>query len=297
MSKVIDNNDIWYHEVAPRSYYLEEDLERSIIQNLEIIFPEYKAFLFKKTLIDSTNPSKQNRPDLAMVKNDYSEWYIIEVELGKHQRSHVVDQLRTFYNSSYNDDHANYMFDQRPDMNLVQLKKMVAANPPELMVIVNEPKPDWEIDLKAFKCKACIFQIYHDFDGNTIHRLNGDHPHIKIDFCHCRYQKPAPYTIEILDNLGMLDSHGIINGTTFDIEFNGRIFRWTRQDSTSGRIFLQSKNPRPPLDPLRTSYRLNYNQSVIKSQQKGGIFLKQLYKWGILKPKPSTLISFNFTKD
>jgi len=297
MAKVIDSNDIWYHEVAPRSYYLEEELERSIIQNLEIIFPDYKAFLFKKTLVDATNPTQKNKPDLAMVKNDYSEWYIIEVELGKHQKSHVVEQIRTFYNCNYTDEHAVYMQTQRKDLDLTYLKKMVAANPPELMVIVNEPKPDWEIDLKSLKCKACVFQIYHDYDGNTIHRLNGDHPYVKIDFCHCRYQKTAPYTIEILDNLGMLDSHGITNGATFDVEFNGKIFKWNRQDSNSGRIFLQSKNPRPPLDPLRSSYRLNYNQSKIVSQAKKGFVNKYLYKWRILKHKPSILITFNFTKD
>ncbi len=297
MSKVIDNNDVWYHEVAPRSYYLEEDLERSIIQNLEIIFPAYKAFLFKKTLIDATNPNQKNKPDLAMVKDDYSEWYIIEVELGKHQKSHVVDQLRTFYNCNYNNDHADYMFTQRPDLNLQRLKQMVAANPPELMVIVNEPKPDWETDLKALNCKACVYQIYHDFNGNTIHRLNGEHPYIKIDFCHCRYQKTAPYTIEVLDNLGMLDSHGISNGSSFDIEYNGKIFKWTRQDSNSGRIFLQSKNPRPPLDPLRTSYRLNYNRTVFDKASKRGVIKRYLYKWGILTPEPSILITFNFTKD
>jgi hypothetical protein len=297
MSKVIDSNDVWYHEVAPRSYYLEEDLERSIIQNLQIIFPAYKAFLFKKTLIDATNPNQKNSPDLAMVKDDYSEWYIIEVELGKHQKSHVIEQLRTFYNCSYNDSHAEYMFSQRPDLSLHRLKQMVAANPPELMVIVNEPKPDWETDLKALNCKACVYQIYHDFAGNTIHRLNGEHPYIKIDFCHCRYQKTMPYTVEVLDNLGMLDNHGIIDGSSVDIEFNGRIYKWTRQDAKSGRIFLQSRNPRPPLDPLRSSYRLNYSKTIIDNTSKIGTIKTYLYKWGILTPNPSTVVTFNFTKD
>lgn len=260
MAKAIDNNSIWYQEVAPRSFYDEEDLERAIIQNLEIIFPQFKALPFKKSLFDAVR-HKNNKPDLAMVKFDYSEWYIIEVELGKHQKDHVIDQVQSFFNCSYLDEHAEYIHSQRGDLDLNLLKAMIATKVPEFMVIVNEPKEDWIYDLKALRCKTCIFQIYHDFNGLPLYRLNGEHPYIYTHFCHCKYQKVgSPYTVEVLDK-HFLDSYGVIDGTSIPIEFRGVSLLWKREDD-SNRIFLHCNNTRPPLDALTDRYRLNYNDAL-----------------------------------
>lgn len=260
MARAIDNRSIWYQEVSPRSFYDEEALERSIIQNLEIIFPQFKALPFKKSLFDPVR-HKNNKPDLAMVKDDYTEWYIIEVELGKHQKDHVIDQMKTFYNCNYSDEHADYIFSKRSDLNLTSIKQMVATKSPELMVIVNEPKEDWITELKTLRCKTCIFQIYHDYNGQPLYRLNGEHPYIYTKFCHCKYQKiGSPYTVEVLDK-HFLDSYGIIDGTKVSIEFNGLNLQWTRQDDSS-RIFLHCNHLRPPLDALTDRYRLNFNDAL-----------------------------------
>lgn len=260
MSKVIDYNDIWYQEVAPRSYYDEDDLERAIIQNLEIIFPQFKALLFKKSLHDAAR-NKNNAADLAMVKEDYSEWYIIEVELGKHNKDHVIDQVTTFYNCSYTDEHADYIFSKRShDLDLPQLKAMIARKVPEFMVVANEPKPDWIKDLKRLRCKTCVFQIYHDYNGNPLYRLNGEHPYIYTKFCHCKYLKNVPYTVEVLEK-EFLNGYGVNHGIKLNIEYNGKILEWERQDD-SNRVFLQCNYVRPPLDPLSDRYRLNYNDKT-----------------------------------
>jgi len=257
MARAIDNNSVWYQEVTPRSFYDEEGLERVIIQNLEIIFPQFKALVFKKPLFDPTR-HQNNKPDLAMVRNDYSEWYIIEVELGKHDKAHVIDQVQTFFECRYDDSHAEFIHSKRSDLDLDSLKSMIATKTPEFMVIVNEPKSEWVSDLKALRCKTCIFQIYHDFNGNPLYRLNGEHPYIYTNFCHCKYQKVgAPYTVEVLDK-HFLDSYGISNGTDIHIEYNGTNMKWTREDDST-RIFLHCTNTRPPLDALTDRYRLNYN--------------------------------------
>lgn len=260
MARVIDNNTKWYQEVAPRSFYDEEDLERAIIHNLQLIFPQFKALPFKKSLLDASR-LKKNKPDLAMVKSDYSEWYIIEVELGKHSKDHVLDQIQTFFNCSYIDEHAEYIHSQRShDLDLNSLKAMVATKVPEFMVIVNEPKLDWTSDLKSFRCKTCIFQIYHDFNGQPLYRLNGEHPYIYTKFCHCKYQKVgSPYTVEVLDK-HFLDSYGILDGGTIAVEYKGLNLQWLREDD-SNRIFLHCNHVSPPLDSLTDRYRLNYNDA------------------------------------
>lgn len=296
MAKIIDSNDIWFQEVAPRSYYNEGDLERTIVQNLEIIFPEFKAIPFKKELLDPGR-NKKSAPDLAMIKIDYSEWYLIEVELGGHPIGHVIDQITTFYSCSYTDDHADYIYKKsKKNLSLNLLKKMIAAKSPELMVIVNEPKPDWSIQLKTFNCKSCIFQIYQNSSGDALYRLEGEHPIIKTDFCHCKYQNSLPYVIEVLDK-HFLDSHGISDGTSINIEFRGKNFLWARIDAGS-RVFLECSNPRPPLDPISDRYRLNFHTSnLIKSRPKNFFvkYLRQIFPTYF--SRTSTFPTFSFTKD
>ena len=259
MAKAIDFNDVWYQEVTPRSYYIENDLERTVIQNLEIIFPQFHALLFKKKLINPVT-TLGSVPDLAMVKRDYSEWYIIEVELGKHDKKHVVEQIEAFYNCGYTDEHAVYIHSKRTDLDITRLKTMISKVIPNFMVMVNEAKPDWVADLKKLRCKTCEFQIYHDFNGNALYRLNGEHPFIFTKFSHCSYQKNVPYVVEVLDK-NFLNSYGIDNTDVINIEYSGKYVQWQRKD-TGSQVFLISKNDRPPLDPLTHRYRLNYDDSL-----------------------------------
>lgn len=244
MARVIDKNHVWYQEVAPRSFYSEEDLERAIIQNLQLIFPQFKAFPFKKELQNSYT-LESRKPDLAMVKSDYSEWYLIEVELGKHRKEHVLGQIETFYYANYLEEHADYIHQQCTVLDLGQLRDMVSKKVPKLMVIVNEPKPDWINDLRDLNCKTCVFQVYRDFHGNPLYRLNGEHPYIFTHFCDCKYQKyGSPYTIEVLDQ-DFLDGYEIPDGGTIDIEFQGQALQWMREIQVTGFFYIATTSPRP----------------------------------------------------
>lgn len=294
MAKIIDNNYVWFQEVAPRSYYNEGDLERAIIHNLEIIFPEYKALPFKKKLKDISR-NKENTPDLVMVKKDYENWYLIEVELGGHPVAHVVDQITTFYNCNYSNDHAQYIYEKsKKALNLNKLTNMINSKTPELMVIVNEPKPEWSRELSPFKCKSCVFQIYHNNSGDPLYRLEGEHPLIKTDFCHCKYQNSLPYVIEVLDK-SFLDGHNIDNGALLEIGFKGKNFRWKREDSGKN-VFLICESSGPPLDPLSDRYRLNCNNSTFLIKKNNSIISKFLNLFGI-KAKSVQKSTFTFTKD
>ncbi len=121
------------------------------------------------------------------------------VELGKHTKSEVIKQIDTFRNCSYTVENANYIYRKKQSaFNLAQLTNLVTKTSPELMVIVNEFKKDWKKDLLRFNCKMCVFQIYNDFDGNRLYRLNGEHPFIYTNFSECTYEKMLPYMVKIL---------------------------------------------------------------------------------------------------
>ncbi|MFT4224220.1 hypothetical protein [Dysgonomonas sp.] len=296
MSKVIDiNSDAWYQEVAPRDFYLEIDLERIIMHNLSLIFPDFIPIVFKADIIDSIS-NKKNRADLCLIKRDYSEWYVIEVELGKHSKTEVLSQIETFSNGIFDDSHAKYIYNKNKRLNLSSLTNLVTTVKPELMVIVNEVKSEWKKDLKKFNCKMCVFQIYNEFSGKQIFRIEGEHPFIYTDFRNCLYEKSLPYAIKILKDEGFLDSFGIKNGDIMEIEYNGVRHKWERNDD-SGKVYLICKSLIPPLDSLTDRYRLNYFRTGRIQKSKNISIINKCRKIFKKKPTINYTNSFSFTKD
>jgi hypothetical protein len=228
-----------------------------------------------------------------MVKSDYSEWYIIEVELGKHNLPEVVKQIQTFRNCTFNATHANYIHQKRPDLDHALLAPLVTGKLPEIMVIVNEQKEDWKMDLDALSCKMCVFQIYNDFQGRKMYRLDGEHPFIATNFCNCKYEKQIPFAVKILRR-DFLDGYGIPNGTTLTIEYNGINNLWERQDS-GNEVFLICKTMQPPLDPLMSRYRLNFNTINLNTPAQPN-FLARLFN-NRRRINNQNINTFSFTKD
>jgi len=272
MSKVIDHETIWYQELAPRDYYNENELERAVKLNIQTMFPEFKAFSFKQKLTHAGNGNK-SAADLGMVKNDYSEWYVIEVELGKHSKDEVLEQIETFRNFTPTKAHSDYIHKERKELNKQKLEDLVTSKSPKLMVIVNEDKQDWKKDLKKLDCQMCVFQIYNDFDNRKLYRLQGEFPNVYTDFCNCRYEKLIPYTVKVL-NRDFLNTYNINSGDEIDIVFEGKSYKWIRRDSGS-EIFLECSSRTNPLDPISTRYRLNFYSSN-RITKKGNFFFRLL---------------------
>lgn len=293
MSKVIDHQAEWFQEVAPRAFYNENDLERVVMLNLHLIFPEYIAVIFKDDLINRIT-GKTNRADLCMIKSDYSEWYVIEVELGKHTKKEVVNQIDTFRNCNYTVENADYIYKKnKTAFNKTKLTTLVTKTPPELMVIVNEDKKEWKPDLNKFNCKMCVLQIYNDFEGRRMFRLNGEHPFIFTDFCNCTYEKKIPYAIKILKT-DFLDGYGITDGSSINIEYKGITHLWERQDD-GNEVFLICRTPISPLDELVFRYRLNYYKTSRNRSKSGNIITNLLSR--ISKSNSIVLNnSFSFTQ-
>ncbi|RYE57986.1 MAG: hypothetical protein EOP48_04595 [Sphingobacteriales bacterium] len=263
MSQVIDHTYKWYQEVAPRDYYIENDLERAVMHNLELLFPGFTAFAFKQKLTNAKSGAG-NAADLGMVKNDYSEWYVIEVELGKHTLTDVTAQIETFKYCVYTSSNSDYILKERPTVfDQQKLEALITGKAPKLMVIVNEEKADWVEPLKALGCMTCVFQIYNDMLGRYLYRLDGEYPFVALDFCNCKYEKEVAYVVKVLKR-DFLDGYGIPNGSTVQIDFNGVLNKWVRRDSGS-KVYLVCESPYPPLDSFCYRYKLNYSEKTMVS--------------------------------
>jgi hypothetical protein len=275
MSKIIDHETKWFQELAPRDYYNEGDLERTITHYIEIIFPDYIVFPFKQSLSNLIT-GKSSAADLGMVRKDYKEWYIIEVELGRHSKKEVLEQIHTFRHFTPTLSHSDYIFQKRNNFDKVKLETLITSVSPKLMVIVNENKEDWKPELKKLDCKMCVFQIYNDFENRKLYRLEGEYPIVYTSFCNCKYEKTLPYTIKILNNKELFSKHNVKSGDYLDIVFEGKKYKWKREDFGTD-IFLTCESTTPPLDPISQRYKLNYysTKTIVKTKKNFFSFYKR----------------------
>src|SRR4051794_8208515 len=95
---VADPSMLWYDELKIISYYSEADLETRILQHASQAFNGYFVLPFKLTIPYNGASAK---PDLAFVRNDYSDWIVVEVELGGHSDAHIKSQVEIFSKGTY----------------------------------------------------------------------------------------------------------------------------------------------------------------------------------------------------
>lgn len=256
MARVKLDSD-WFSEIIPSSFYDEEDLERSLKLNLENLFPDFKVIDFKMDLVNS-NTGKTNRADLAIVKNDYSEWYIVEVELSTDDLGEVVKQVDTFLNYKATSAIGTFLHRKKKKLDKDQLIKLGNTIPAKVMVIVNEYNCVWQDKLKNYNCDVFVFQIYLNGKGIPLYRLHGKHPHVYTDFCYCKLQKNLPYTIEVLDN-SFCDTHNIMDGNQIMVEYGGKLSKWERTKDVKADYLICTADIFP-LDPSTKRYQLSYEE-------------------------------------
>lgn len=76
MTKIL-HNDSWYSPVKSNSIY-EKTYEQKILENSNMLFPDYFCFYFKKQVQSMWGPGI---PDLVLIDKLYREWIIVEVDL------------------------------------------------------------------------------------------------------------------------------------------------------------------------------------------------------------------------
>ncbi len=189
----------WFDELKVVSSYYESELENTILSHVETVFPNYVAIPYKKDIYAS-GVSQGRAPDLALINKDYSDWWIVEVELEGHDLKHVKSQVNVFVNGSYNSyEVAKYIKtkDKQHLLNVENLQKMIGDFQPNVMVIVDEHVAAWKEDLEKLGAKICVFQVFKNKEGHRAYRLNGHYPFIFTNDSHCKFLKSPPNILEV----------------------------------------------------------------------------------------------------
>src|SRR5581483_4724784 len=165
MARVLDPHSArWYHELKAVAYYGETDLEDTIRQHLASLFPDYHVFPFKKE-IKSKVTGVIKKPDLAMVRRDFSGWGVIEVELSDHDIGHVLEQTAVFATGEYNaPEMAAYIHRQMTAhcvrrVSQKRLTDLISSSLPKILVIADSVTDEWTSKLKASNVDLCVFEI------------------------------------------------------------------------------------------------------------------------------------------
>jgi len=244
---LVTHDESWYDELNSIAYYYESEFENFIKQHIAKTFPEFYSFNFKMTI---NSPNKDpKKPDFGLIKKDFSEWWIIEVELGNHDFNHVRGQVEVFVNPEYNAIHfSNKICEQIKVEHNVTLKaksvtSLLRKKDPNVLVITDESKNNWKEELNELGAYLCMFQIYKNKNGFHAFRLEGQYPIIIEKSSHCRFEKGLPNTLKILDN----NLKKYVSTKDVKLYYNDKLTSW--KPIKGNDLFLQFAGSFNPLSP------------------------------------------------
>jgi hypothetical protein len=255
-------NELWYEQVEPCSFG-ETEFEDRIVLHAPSVYAEYYVLPFKQTVEASMGKA---RADLIFISRNYDDWRVVEVEMGYHSfDDHVEPQVEKLANAQYGKPQAKYLFDKYNYLDLDKLTTLISNTQPQIIVIVNEPKPDWIKRLTRHNAIIAVFELFRAEDDKEIFRVNGEYPTLISDnICACSFHPIIPRYLQIHEP-------NLLNfplGMKIKLRYNNCITEWIRVDA-DGKVWLQPAG-RNPLNP-KLNYQL-YRQSdktlVLRSSKK-----------------------------
>lgn len=259
-SKVLDTNIEWYDEIDADSFY-EKHFEQTFLSKISEVYPDFVGVPFGLTI--TSDDAETSAPDLAIIKSDYKEWFIIEVEMGRHSwDNHVEKQVRVFTKGIYEKKRiAKYINEKNPALDINKLETMVDLYPPKVMVIVNEDKPDWKKQAKKYDALISVFQIYKGLNGLELYRIEGDTPYIYRDKSHCAFLKSMSNTLEVYTPTFITEAHN----DKIDIIFKGRKTKWTViRDSKKVHLIIHGRTHSLQIEKKYIIFKSDLNEYYLE---------------------------------
>jgi hypothetical protein len=257
-------NRKWYEQVEP-STFSEDQFEDRVTLHAPSVYPFYHVFPFKKFL-QAPDDSKEDgyslvTPDLAFIAEDYTEWWVVEVEMGYHDfRSHVRPQVDKLLRAIYSDDEIDYLCSKDTSLDRAQLARLVKNTDVRVLVIINQSMPKWTCIWPKDKVVFAVFELFCSEDNEEIFRVNGAYPSILMDkISDCSIHPAIPRLLHVKEP----DKLGLARRATVKLLYNNCLTEWRRIDEHD-QVFLTSVN-RYPLKPNRrySIYRQNDGQLVL----------------------------------
>ncbi|WP_411030744.1 hypothetical protein [Spongiimicrobium sp. 3-5] len=261
------SENLWYEELKVIHPYREYQYDRMIQLHLKTLFPEYHAVPYNRK-ITQKGFAKGSKPDFALIRKDFKEWWIIEVERIEDKLSHVHKQIVDFINGDYNSfSEAKYLA-ENCSLNYKDIYQATQNNP-KVMLIVDDMNSKWHDAFKELDTTNCILKVYKNNKGLELYSISGDYPYIYEEESHCHFAdamnnllqvtNPNVLTIEIEDKpmSGLKNKlkkaikkakdywqseESSDDANTFSITYKGQNSEWKKIEDT-GKVYLQPIGP------------------------------------------------------
>jgi hypothetical protein len=246
MAKILLDNR-WFEEVAPTGTY-ESVYEALIKAHAVQLWPRFHAVNFKATVYANGEGVK---PDLVLIEKDYSEWWVVEVEMAHHAlESHVYPQAKKLTDAFYGDDEAERIATTCSALDINKVKQMLKDLPPRVLVIVHKPKPDWARRLSTINALVAVFEVFRSDENKYLFRVNGEHPIGATEkISHCKIDQLVNRWLLLSDPIGLR----VRANEDIQIEYDGLTTVWRRFDITD-KVWLHT-----PFGPNPLSDRFEYH--------------------------------------
>jgi len=239
MARLLAENRIWFTQIEPNTM-AEGEFERSITIHAPDVYHEYHVLPFKREVEYN---GKKAKPDLVFIAKDYSEWRVVEIEMGYHDfNNHIEPQIEVLSNGVYNKEHSNFIYRKFPDLLIKsQLEELFTNIPPKILIIVNQPKLEWKQKLQAYHTDLAVFEQFKSANDQEIYRVNGEYPTlVRRPSTTCRLH-PITKRVLIVDFPHLLN---LPKGKIIKVIYNNCLTEWERINN-SQQVFLQPKNRNP----------------------------------------------------
>lgn len=230
--------------------FLEKEYERVILKEAPKLFPETIAIPFNTPIVSD---GVQKRPDIALIAPDLRCWWVVEIELAHHSLyDHVLPQVEVFANGAYGRTHAEAICKALPDLDIEAVRAMMRGAQPEVLVVVNQPVPDWVKPLEKVGAKTVIVEIFHSKTNLPVYRINGHELEVPSTFLTtCRVDKrfPRMLLVDAPATLPQNQEEGL------EIIFEGAVTTW-KQFSIADRTWLRPDRNNPVSAAIGTEMRI-----------------------------------------
>jgi hypothetical protein len=148
----------------------EPEFEYLAAKAITCAYPHYRCVMFGGTFVFE---GRGSRPDLALVANDFSHWFVIEVELITHSLAlHVLPQLRTFRYGVPQADCAPTLA-RRLDISLSRAQTLVQHVPRSVAAIANKRNLEWQMAFRALDVQMLVVSVYDSSQGEMAFEIEG----------------------------------------------------------------------------------------------------------------------------
>ena len=139
----------------------EDEFEAVVCNALPLAFGGYRCVPFRGTF---NHDGHLFQPDLALVADDFSHWFIIEVELVSHSLDHhVLPQVRAFQYGKPQED-CERSLSRTLAIPIDQIRTFIQFVPRSVAVVANNHNPLWE---QSFRGLGVQMLTVHAFESET----------------------------------------------------------------------------------------------------------------------------------